>query len=448
MEFRVLGPLEAVAEGRVIALDAAKPRSLLAILLLHANEPVSSERLIEDLWAGRPPATATKVLQTYVSQLRKALGADVIVTGPAGYELRVEPGGVDLHQFEALVTEARRAEPQTAAELLQDALGLWRGPPLADFAYAPWAQGEIGRLGELHLSALENRIDADLALGRASELVGELERLVDKHPLSERLRGQLMLALYRSGRQAEALAAYRAARETLVETLGIEPSDALRRLERAILDQDPALDVSPVNLLNASGRSTILRARSKSFIGRGQEVRDIRGLLNRREARVLTLTGAAGTGKTRLALEATAGIGDAFPDGVTLVELAPIVDPDLVAAAIAETLGIAELPGNESAESLAAYLRGRRALLVLDNFEHVLESAPLLAELLIAPGVTFLVTSRAPLGISDERIYPVAALQLPDPPTGSRSTVFGERTRYGCSSIVPATRGSTSSSRN
>ena len=242
----MLGALEVVAEGRPVALEAAKPRALLAILLLHANEPVASDRLIEDLWAGRPPATAAKVLQTYVSQLRKALGNDVIVTRPGGYELRVEPGGLDLHRFERLVAEARGSDPPAAAERLREALELWRGPPLAEFAYESWAQGEIDRLGELHLAALQDRIDADLALGRHDELVGELERLVAEHPLAERLRGQLMLALYRSGRQAEALDAYRAARATLVEQLGIEPGSALRGLERAILDQDPELDVAAV----------------------------------------------------------------------------------------------------------------------------------------------------------------------------------------------------------
>ena len=175
------------------------------------TRPWGSDRLVEELWAGHP-GDGGKVLQTYVSQLRKALGNDAIVTGPAGYELRVDPDGVDLHRFERLVAKARGAEPQLAAERLQEALALWRGPPLAEFAYEPWAQGEIGRLEELRLSALQDRIDAELALGRAAELVGELERLVAEHPLSERLRGQLMLALYRSGRQAEALAAYRAAR--------------------------------------------------------------------------------------------------------------------------------------------------------------------------------------------------------------------------------------------
>ena len=216
-----------------------------AILLLHANEAVGNDRLIDDLWAGRPPATAAKVLQTYVSQLRKALGSEVIVTGPAGYSVHVEPDGLDLHRFEHLAAEAHGAEPPVAAERLREALALWRGPPLVEFAGEPWAQAEVGRLEELRLSALQDRIDAELALGRAGELVGELEVLVAEHPLSERLRGQLMLALYRADRQADALAAYRAARETLVQTLGIEPGAALRSLERAILVQDPVLDIAP-----------------------------------------------------------------------------------------------------------------------------------------------------------------------------------------------------------
>ena len=287
-----------------------------------------------------------------------------------------------------------------------------------EFAYEPWAQREIGRLEELHLSALEGRIEADLALGQTSELVGELERLVAEHPLSEGLRGQLMLALYRSGRQADALAAYRTARETLVETLGIEPGAALRRLEHAILDQSPTLDAGPAGPLNAVSeeRSTpSLRAPSTSFVGRKRELRELRALLRRDDVPLLTLTGAGGTGKTRLAVEATAGIADAFPDDVVLVELAPVVDPDDVAATVAGKLGLRETPGKRSAEVVVAYLRGRRALLLLDNFEHVLAAAPLLAELLAgAPGVTLLVTSRTPLDISEERIYPVAALELPD----------------------------------
>ena len=418
MEFRILGPLEAVADGRVVALDAAKQRALLAILLLHAGEPVARDRLIEDLWDGRPPATAAKVLQTYVSQLRKALGSDVIVTRPGGYELAVEPDGLDLHRFERLVGEARRTEQAVASDRLREALELWRGPPLAEFAYERWAQAEIGRLAELRLSVLQDRIDADLACGRDGDLVGELERLVSEHPLSERMRGQLMLALYRSGRQAEALAAYREARETLVETLGIEPGAALRQLERAILDQDPALDVVPPMQPAAAPMRppASLRARSTSFVGRGRELGEIRALLRGDDVRLVTLTGPGGSGKTRLAVEAVDGLGDAFPDGVVLVDLAPIGDPDLVTAAIADVLDVGERPGQERAEVLDAYLRGRRALLVLDNFEQLLAAAPRLTELLrAAPGVIFLVTSRTPLDLPEERIYPVPALELPEP---------------------------------
>ena len=410
MDFRILGPLEVVADGRVVRLNAAKPRALLAILLLHANEPVSSDRLIDDLWAGRPPATAAKVLQTYVFQLRKALGDARIVTRPTGYELSVDPTRLDLHRFERLVIEARGAAPPAGAQNLRDALALWRGPPLADFTYEPWAQAEIGRLEELRLEALQERIDADLALGRHADLIGEVELLVAQHPLLERPRGQLMLALYRSGRQADALEAYRDARETLVAQLGIEPGSALRHLEQAILNQDPALDVSPRPPARA------LRALSTSFVGRKRELREIRALLLRPDVGVLTLTGAAGTGKTRLAVEVAAGVDNDFPGGVVLVELAPIADADLVATTIAGALGLGEGLERGSLEALVASLRGRRALLVLDNFEQVLDAAAMLTELLAgAPGLTLLVTSRAPLDISQERIYPVAALQLPDP---------------------------------
>jgi YVTN family beta-propeller protein len=258
MEFRILGPLGVCSEGRELSLGGAKQRALLAVLLLHANEVVSVDRLVDELWGDRPPATAFKVVQVYVSQLRKALrgrrgrGEEerVLVTRAPGYMLCVEPGQLDADRFEGLVDQARQelaaGRARRAAHMLLEALALWRGPALADFALDGFAQREIARLEEARISAVEERIEADLALGRHSELVGELESLVSAHPLRERLRGQLMLALYRCGRQAEALAAYRETRRLLVEELGLEPSQALQGLEKAILVQDPLLALAPV----------------------------------------------------------------------------------------------------------------------------------------------------------------------------------------------------------
>jgi DNA-binding SARP family transcriptional activator len=243
VEFRILGPLEVVHQGRPLALGGARQRALLAILLTRANEVVSTDTLIDELWNAQPPATALNALQFHMSQLRKVLPAGVLETRSPGYVARVEPSQLDLHRFEALVEQAADAAPQEAARALREALALWRGPALADFAYEEFAQAEIARLEELRLAALERRIEADLALGRHAELAGELEALVLRHPLRECLRAQLVFALYRSGRQADALRAYQEARRTLVEELGIEPGPALRRLEQAILVQDPELDV-------------------------------------------------------------------------------------------------------------------------------------------------------------------------------------------------------------
>jgi DNA-binding SARP family transcriptional activator len=245
MVFRLLGPLEVFDDDRPLALGGVKQRSLLAILLLHANELVSTDRLVDLLWGDAPPATAVKTIQVFVSRLRKALGDGRLATRAPGYVLRVEPPELDLARFEQLAGEASRAAPEAAARKLRDALALWRGPALADLAYEQFAQVEIARLEEMRLAVLEQRIDADLSAGHHARLVGELESLVARHPLRERLRCQLMLALYRSARQAEALEAYRAARRELLEELGLEPSGELRELEQAILRQEPGLDLSP-----------------------------------------------------------------------------------------------------------------------------------------------------------------------------------------------------------
>ncbi len=251
MEFRLLGPLEVSDHGRALELGGQKRRALLALLLLHANEVVSSDRLIEELWGEEPPQAAATALHGHVSRLRKLLGGDggseqLLVTRPPGYMLRVEPEQVDLHRFERLRGEARAARVKGdlagASKALQAALSLWRGPPLGGLVYERFAQTEVNRLEELRLATIEERIEVDLALGRHGDLISELERLVSEHRFREGFRGQLMLALYRSGRQAEALQVYQQARTALVEELGIEPGQPLRELQQAILRQDESLD--------------------------------------------------------------------------------------------------------------------------------------------------------------------------------------------------------------
>lgn len=254
MDFRILGSLQVLEEGRVVALGGSKQRALLGVLLLHANETLSTERLTDELWGEHAPATAAKTVQVHVSRLRKALaegrgeGSDeVVLTREHGYQLVLDPESLDAHRFERLVNVGRShmvaGDPQRAASSLEDALAMWRGRPLDDLAYEPFAQREIARLEDLQLGALEELIDAKLALGRHSEVVAQLEGLIEDHPYRERLRAQLMLALYRCDRQADALQAYQEARRSLVEQLGIEPGERLRELERAVLAQDPALAV-------------------------------------------------------------------------------------------------------------------------------------------------------------------------------------------------------------
>jgi DNA-binding SARP family transcriptional activator len=290
LEFRILGPLEALSDGQVLDLGGAKQRALLAMLLLQANEVVSRDRLIEGLWDEDPPETAQKALQVYVHGLRKLLGRERVETRAPGYRLRVAGGELDLERFQELVSEGR----------FEEALALWRGPPLSDVADERFAQPELGRLEELRLTCLEDRIDLDLHRGRHRELVGDLEALVREQPLRERLRAQLMLALYRSGRQVEALAAYQEARRALVDELGIEPSRELRELHQAVLRQDPALDFV------AGGPEDATTSAPRAFVGREQELAELTAGLGDAFAgrsRLFLLQGEPGIGKSRLADE-------------------------------------------------------------------------------------------------------------------------------------------------
>jgi DNA-binding SARP family transcriptional activator len=291
MEFNILGPLEVWDNGNLLPLGGSKQRALLAVLILHANEVVAADRLMEDLWGERQPTSGAKALHVYVSQLRKVIGENRVLTRAPGYMLHLDPEELDLTRFQRLREKADTSAPQEASSVLREAIALWRGAPLADVAYESFAQSEIARLEELRTTAIEQRIEMDLALGKHAELVGELDALVREHPLRERVRAQLMVALYRSGRQAEALDAYNDARQALVEELGIEPSTSLRELHQKILRQDPALELAPVT------------APRTVFVGRDAELSELRAGLDDAIAgrgRLFLIGGEPGIGKSRL----------------------------------------------------------------------------------------------------------------------------------------------------
>jgi predicted ATPase/DNA-binding SARP family transcriptional activator len=419
MEFRILGPLEVRTDGRAVPIAGPKPRAVLAMLLLHADQPVSAERLAAALWGEDAPAAAVKTVQVHVSRLRKALGdPDVLTTTPAGYRLKVRPEQIDAACLERDVAAGRQelaaGRADQAARLLRAALALWRGAPLAEFAWAPFAPAEVNRLEELHVAAVELRVEADLAAGRAAELIAELQQLTCRHPWRERLHALLMLALYRSGRQADALEAYRHARDVLVEQLGIEPGDELHELNQAILVHDPALQPPSATVASAVDRRSTLPAAPNRTIGRGREVGRIGERLRAGSARLLTLTGPGGVGKTRLALEAARFVEADFENGAQFVALDSVQRPQDVPAAIVTTLEIVLLSGESADEAVERFLAGRHLLLVLDNCEHVLGAATFIGGLLAScPGVTLLTTSREPLSLQAEERLPVPPLALP-----------------------------------
>jgi len=405
LSYRVLGPLEVWRHGKPLELGAAKERALLAFLLVRRGQ-IERDVLIDALWGAEPPAGARNTLQVYVSRLRRLLGRDTIETGSNGYELLLEPGSVDAEQFESSFREGRdrlaSGDPGGALESLAAALEHWRGAAYADLRYEAFVQAEAGRLDELRVACLEERIDAELALGRHAALIGELEALVAQQPLRERPRGQLILALYRSGRQSEALAQYQAARRMLADELGLEPSPALRELERMILAHDPGL-VAPA--ARPAPRST-LPLQPTPFIDRDEELAAVVELLRSGSRRLVTLTGAGGAGKTRLAVEVAGQVSERFPDGVWWVALQSLPDPQLVPAAIAGALG--------ASADLASEIGDRRLLLVLDNFEHVLEAATDVSGLLaVCPGLVVLATSREPLHLAAEREYRLMPMDEP-----------------------------------
>jgi predicted ATPase/DNA-binding SARP family transcriptional activator len=418
--FKLLGPLEVWAGGRQLQLGGPKQRALLAILLLQANHVVSRQRLIELLWGDHTPETAENNLQVLISQLRKVLeplrasqgGEPVIATRPPGYELRAERDHVDLGRFRHLADEARlarsKADWQSAATHLRQALNLWRGPALADLETETFATGERGQLEEVRLQALEDRIEADLMLGAHSNLIAELEGVVAEHPLRERLRGQLMLALYRSGRQAESSAVYQETRELLVDQLGMEPGSELQQLLKRILNQDPLLDIKAATM--AIRRESRLPQTRDVFVDRKLEMEQLGGRLQ--TSSLVTLTGPGGIGKTRLALELSAKLSEHYADGVVFVDFAPLTDQSLIPRTIAWALGLRDDGIRDPMDVIVAHLYARSLMLILDNCEHVLSTAAQVAAEVLSQcrGLTILATSREALRVHGETVWEVPPL--------------------------------------
>jgi DNA-binding SARP family transcriptional activator len=430
MEFRILGPLEAWHDGRRRALGPPKQRALLGVLLLQANHTVSVDQLIEGLWGEAPPATVAAMLQVYVSKLRRVLrcggdddaGGPTVVTERPGYRLLVEPEKLDSNRFEQLVEQGRRAladdEPEQAATALREALSLWRGPALADVTSELVGQATTAHLDETRLAAEEDRVEADLRCGRHHRLVSELKELVAVHPLRERLRGQLMLALYRSRRHVEALQVYQDTRRWLVDNFGIEPGAELQRLQRAILAADPVLEWRPPRQQVARvALIALLPPRQlppdiRTFTGRQEELERLCALLTPPAAAapavISAIDGGAGTGKSALAVHAAHRLAEWFPDGQLYVDLHGAVtglaprESGEVLALFLRALGVDGTQIPAKAEEAAVLYRSlvayRHMLILLDNAATVAQVRPLLPS---GPGCSVLITSRPVLATLD-----------------------------------------------
>jgi predicted ATPase/DNA-binding SARP family transcriptional activator len=409
--FRILGPLQLERDGGPATVGGHKPRTLMAVLLVAGGEVVPADRLVAALWGDVPPAGAATALRAYVSRLRGVLGAAATLRHRApGYSLTLDAATLDAAVFEELAGTARAAaaagDHGRALADLDAALALWRGDALAEFADDDFASATAARLTELRASALEERAQALLAVGRAAEAISELEVLVRRHPSRERPAVTLMTALYVTGRQADALAAYHQLRSRLDEELGVEPAEPAQALYRRILLHDPALGASP--------RQGNLPRRASGFVGRDREVQGVLAAL--RAGPLVTLTGVGGAGKSRLAVEVAGRDRTRFPDGVWLCELAALPDRSPIGHAVAAALQIQQRPGLSIEQTVIEFLRTRALLLVVDNCEHVIaRAARLVAEIVQqCPQVAVLATSREALGTDGEQLWPVPPLPMAD----------------------------------
>ncbi|WP_457473196.1 BTAD domain-containing putative transcriptional regulator [Streptomyces sp. TE4109] len=436
MRYCILGTTRALRDdGTAVTIGGARLRALLTVLALRPGRTVPAGVLVDEVWDGEPPADAVGALQALVGRLRRAVGHDAIVSADSGYRLAAEPDAVDLHRFERLAGEGARAleegDPVKARTVLDDALVLWRGPVLADL---PDRLTEAARWEARRLDARRNRLRAVLALGRPDEALPELVALCAEHPIDEPLQALRLRALRDAGRTAQALAAYDEVRTVLADRLGTDPGPELRALHAELLRQDPPAPAVPSASPRPAAPSATaapygnLRARLTSFVGREDDIATLGQDLS--HARLVTLLGPGGAGKTRLSQETAESVADAWPDGVWLAELAPVDDPESVPEAVltalgaretvlrgvgAEELRVAEGNVNDPLARLTEHCSRRRMLLLLDNCEHVIDAAAALADHLLAhcPHLTVLATSREPLGVPGEFVRPVEP--LPDP---------------------------------
>ncbi|MFJ4878539.1 AfsR/SARP family transcriptional regulator [Streptomyces sp. NPDC088745] len=448
-EFGLLGPLEILRDGLPVGLAATRLRVLVAALLLDAGGAVPVDTLVARMWGCDPPRGARNTLQNYVLRLRRALGPELVRTHGRGYAIDVDPTALDTHRFAGLVRLGARAlesgDPAGAAALLREGLGLWRGEPLSDLP-GELFQDVVPGLLEQRLHAQELCIDADLGRGRPADVLPELCTLTERHPLRERFWAQRMLALYRCGRQGEALACYRRVGALLAEELGADPGAGLRETHQRILTAapEPAAVLRPAgaekpaaapeqiprpsradaaepagdpggDARSGFGQPGNLPAETTTFVGRESQLAALHDLLER--SRLITLTGVGGVGKTRLALRVARQAAPAFADGVWLADLATLSEPALLDRAVADALGVRDQSARPAADAVAAHLRTRSVLLVLDNCEHLVDEAAALALRLLraAPGLRILATSRERFGVPDEHVLVVPGLTLPDP---------------------------------
>ena len=417
MEFGILGPTVVTDARREISLGGSRPGALLALLALHANRPVPTEQLVRDLWDGDPPAGATATLHSHMRTVRRVVGADRLHTRAGGYELVVGEDELDARTFEIEAAAGRtalaRGDASAATHTLTRALSRWRGPAYADAAGAAWSTTEAARLEELRAAAEEALLEARLTRGEDAEVAALAEAAVAQHPLRERLWALWIRALYRGGRQAEALQAYQRLRARLSDELGIDPSDELIALELAILKHDPSLNgPRPVGIA-LDAVATNLPEVPTSFVGRDRELDQ---LLTRLAAgRLVTVTGPGGVGKTRLALEAARRAAPTYTDGVFLCDLVAVAVGSAVPDAVASVLRVHQRTGRTVVERLVEFLRSKRVLLVMDNCEHVLDAVAATAEQLITrtSSVDIVATSREPLAVAGEQRLPIDPLPVP-----------------------------------